>query len=95
MFKEINCYVSYFDPSYNFGQVYWYKDGNSYLIYCHAQSASQNQVINVPEYMEGLNLSIVEKTDNAELLTSTITNGKFYVNYTGTDQIKYIVLKAN
>lgn len=95
MFKEINCYVSYFDPAQNFGQVYWYKDGNSYLIYCHAQSASQNQVINVPEYMEGLNLSIVEKTDNAELLTSTITNGKFYVTYTGDDQVKYIVLKAS
>lgn len=95
MFKEINCYVSYFDPSQNFGQVYWYKDGNSYLIYCHAQNAAQNQVINVPEYMEGLNLSVVEKTDNAELLTNTITNGKFYVNYTGTDQVKYIVLKAN
>lgn len=93
-FKEINCYVSYFDPAQNFGQVYWYKDGNSYIIYCHAQSAAQNQVINVPNYMEGLNLSVVEKTSNAELLTNTITNGKFYVNYTGTDQVKYIVLKA-
>ena len=94
-FKEINCYVSYFDPAANLGQVYWYKDGNSYLIYCHSQEAADTLAINVPEYMEGLQLSVVEKTDNATLLTSTITNGKFYVTYTGEDQVKYIVLKAN
>ena len=95
MFKEINCYVSYFDPSANLGQVYWYKDGSNYIIYCHSQEAAESIAINVPEYMEGLQLSVVEKTDNATLLTSTITNGKFFINYTGDDQVKYIVLKAH
>ena len=95
MFKEINCYVSYFDPSANLGQVYWYKDGNNYIIYCHSQEAAESIAINVPEYMEGLQLSVVEKTDNATLLTSTITNGKFFITYTGDDQVKYIVLKAH
>lgn len=95
-FIEVNAYVSYFDPAQNFGQVYWYKDGNSYVIYCHAQEASNGVVaINVPQFMEGLNLSIVEKTDDAALASNTITNGKFYVNYTGEGQAKYIVLKAN
>ena len=94
-FHEINCYVSYFDPAQNKGQVYWYKDGSSYVIYCHAQEASDGaQVINVPEFMEGLNLSVVERTNDASLLSETITNGKFYVQYTGEGAAKYIVLKT-
>jgi hypothetical protein len=76
--------------------VYWYKDGNSYVIYCHAQEASNGAIaINVPEFMEGLNLTIVEKTDDASLVSETITNGKFYVEYTGEGQAKYIVLKVH
>lgn len=95
-FHEINCYVSYFDPAQNRGQVYWYKDGSSYIIYCHAQEASNGaQAINLPSFMEGLNLSVVEKTDDANLLSETITNGKFYVQYTGESMAKYIVLKTN
>lgn len=94
-FHEINCYVSYFDPAQNKGQVYWYKDGNSYVIYCHIQEVSDvAQVINVPEFMEGLNLSVVERTNDASLLSETITNGKFYVQYTGEGAAKYIVLKT-
>ena len=99
--KQINCYVSYFDPAQNNGQqVYWYKEGNGYVIYCHSQEevseeGGKNVLINVPTFMDGLSLSLVEKTDNASLVTETIVNGKFYVNYTGTDHIKYIVLKAN
>ena len=93
-FKEFNYYVSYFDPAENVGQVYWYKDGNSYVIYAHCQSAYNGIAINVPAFMEGLKLSIVEKTDDTELLTDTIQNGKFFVNYT-TNEANYIVLKTN
>lgn len=92
-FKEINYYVSYFDPAENKGQVYWYKDGSSYVIYAHCQSAEQNLAINVPPIMEGLNLEVVEKTADTELLTGTIQNGKFFVNY-GTAEANYIVLKT-
>ena len=92
-FKEINCYVSYFDPAENVGQVYWYKDGNDYVIYCHCQTHLQNQEINVPAFMEGLKLSVVEKTADTELLTDTIQNGKFFVNY-NTDDANYIVIKT-
>ena len=93
LFKEINYYVSYFDPAENVGQVYWYKDGNKFIIYCHCQSIETTLPINVPEYMEGLTLSVIEKTTNAELLTDTIQNGKFFVNY-NTNEANYIVLKA-
>lgn len=93
-FKELNYYLSYFDPAENIGQVYWYKDGNSYVIYAHCQSAYSRIAIKVPAFMEGLKLSIVEKTDDTELLTDTIQNGKFFVNYT-TNEANYIVLKTN
>ena len=94
LFKEINCYVCYFDPAENVGQVYWYKDGNSYVIYAHCQSVQSRIPINVPDFMEGLNLTIVEKTYSTDLLTDTIQNGKFFVNY-NTNDANYIVLKAN
>lgn len=92
-FKEVNAYVSYFDPAENVGQVYWYKDGGRYVIYAHCQTVQNNVAINVPPFMEGLRLSVVEKTTNAELLTDTIHNGKFFVNYNSSDA-NYIVLIA-
>ena len=91
-FKEINFYVSYFDPNENVGQVYWYKDGNQYVIYCHCQAAVAKTPINVPLLMEGLSLDIVEKTDGATLLTDKIQNGKFFVSY--NNNANYIVLKT-
>jgi hypothetical protein len=51
------------------------------------------QAINVPDFMEGLSLQVVEKTDNTTLLTDTIQNGKFFVSY-ATDDANYIVLKT-
>ena len=80
-FKEINAYVSYFDPAENVGQVYWYKDGGRYIIYAHCQTAEAALAINVPAIMEGLHLSVLEKTNDAELLTETVQNGKIFVNY--------------
>ena len=93
-FKEINYYVSYFDPAENVGQVYWYKDGNDYVIYAHCQTIHNKVGINVPNFMEGLKLSVVEKTNDTQLLTDTIQNGKFFVNY-NSNEANYIVLKTN
>ena len=86
-FKEINYFVSYFDPAENpWGQVFWYKDGGSYIVYIHCQSTQKNQRVVLPDFMEGLTLqSIVEKTDNAELLTNTITNRSLFVNFNTAD----------
>lgn len=92
-FKEINYYVSYFDPAANPGQLYWYKDGNSYVIYSHCQTIQNRVALNLPEFMEGLNVEIVEQTDNAVLLTETIQNGKLFVSY-NTDDANYLVLRT-
>lgn len=92
-FKEINYYISYFDPAANPGQLYWYKDGNSYIIYSHCQSVQSRVTLNLPEFMEGLNVEIVEQTDNAVLLTDTVQNGKLFVSY-NTDDANYLVLRT-
>ena len=49
--------------------------------------------MNLPEFMEGLSVEIVEQTDNAVLLTETIQNGKLFVSY-NTDDANYIVLRT-
>ena len=94
-FKEVNYYVSYFDISKNNCFVYWYKDGNKYVIYVHNVNDIKTRLaINVPEFMEGLSLNIVEITSNSELLTEIIQNSKFFVNFNSTD-CNYIVVTAN
>jgi hypothetical protein len=92
-FKEINYYISYFDPAENPGQLYWYKDGNSYIIYSHCQSVQSRVALTLPDFMEGLNVEIVEQTDNAVLLTDTVQNGKLFVSY-NTDDANYLVLRT-
>lgn len=92
-FKEINYYISYFDPAANPGQLYWYKDGNSYIIYSHCQSVQSRVALTLPDFMEGLNVEIVEQTDNAVLLTDTVQNGKLFVSY-NTDDASYLVLRT-
>lgn len=92
-FKEINYYISYFDPAANPGQLYWYKDGNSYIIYSHCQSVQSRVSLTLPDFMEGLSVEIVEQTDNAVLLTDTVQNGKLFVSY-NTDDANYLVLRT-
>lgn len=92
-FKEINYYISYFDPAANPGQCYWYKDGNSYVIYSHCQSVQSRVPLTLPDFMEGLSVEIVEQTDNAILLTDTVQNGKLFVSY-NTDDANYLVLRT-
>lgn len=92
-FKEINYYISYFDPAANPGQLYWYKDGNSYVIYSHCQSVQSRVPLTLPDFMEGLSVEIVEQTDNAVLLTDTVQNGKLFVSY-NTDDANYLVLRT-
>ena len=91
-FKEINYYVSYFDPTENVGQVYWYKDGSQYVIYAHCQTVQDRISLKLPYFMEGLGVEVVEKTNGATLLSSTIQNGNLYVSY--DDNANYIVLKT-
>ena len=47
----------------------------------------------LPDFMEGLNVEIVEQTDNAVLLTDTVQNGKLFVSY-NTDDANYLVLRT-
>ena len=77
----------------NKGQVYWYKDGNNYVIYAHYQEAQNKQAINLPKEMEGRRVEIIDKTDGITLLTDIVETGRIYLNADATDH-NYIVLKT-
>lgn len=93
---ELSCYYCWFDPSANEGQVYWYKDGDSYILYCHCQTAQSKLAINLPDFMEGMVVdSTIEKTDGATLLTTQVVSGRLYVSYDTTDNAaNYIVVRV-
>lgn len=91
--RDIDYYVCFFDPAANEGQVYWYKDGNRYVIYAHCQTQHDKLDITVPDIMNGCILHIVEKTPSAELLSETILDGRFSVKYADS-AANFIVLTA-
>lgn len=48
--------------------------------------------LTLPDFMEGLNVEIVEQT-NSCILTDTVQNGKLFVSY-NTDDANYLVLRT-
>lgn len=91
--ETFSTYFSYFNPESNVGQVYWYKDGNGFVIYAHYQTANTNVPVNLPSEMDGLQVEVVEKTDGVTLVTDSIANGRVYVTTDSSDH-NYIVLKT-
>lgn len=89
---QFSTYLSYFNPKANKGQVYWYKDGNGYVVYAHYQDANTNLAINLPDEMEGLSVEVVDKTDGVTLLTDIISNGRVYITSNSANN-NYIVFK--
>lgn len=91
---SISTYLSYFNPNANVGQVYWYKDVDGYVVYAHYQDAYEKVEINLSEEMEGLNATVIDKTEGVSLLTDFVGNGKIYVSTDNTDH-NYVVLKLS
>lgn len=89
--KEINYYWAYFNPALQDAKVYDYKDGKDYIVYIHHDKAESSFAVKIPDYLEGLEATIIEKTSGAELITTTVQNGLIYVSL--TDDPNYIVLK--
>ena len=90
----ISSYFSYYDPNANEGQVYWYKDGNGYVVYAHSQTASSKRALSLSKSMEGLSVEVVDTTEGMGLLTDVVVNGKVYVSADNA-QNNYIVLKLS
>jgi hypothetical protein len=91
--KEFSTYYSYFMPTGDV-QTYWYYDGTSTIIYIHAESNTGRLMVDVSKAgCEGKSLEIVEKTDNASLISDSVVNGKVCVSFNSTDA-NYIVLKV-
>lgn len=94
---EVVSYFVHWNPDKNPGQqVYWYKDGDSWVVYAHCQEKMQNVQINLPDYMEGLKATVVEKTAGAALLTSVVKNGQLKCQYSSAGETmlnNYLVLE--
>lgn len=89
--KEFSTYFTYFKPTDSV-QTYWYNDGDTTVIYIHAESNTGRIFVEVG-CCEGKTLEVVEKTSNATLLSDSITNGKVCVDFSSNDA-NYIVLKT-
>lgn len=90
---QFSTYMSYFDPNANTGQVYWYKDGNDYIIYAHYQEAHDKVAINLPFVMEGRTVEVVDSTEDMSVICGTVNDGKIFVSVPAGDH-NYIVLKT-
>jgi hypothetical protein len=91
---QFSTYLSYFNPKDNKGQVYWYKDGNDYVVYAHYQDANTNLAINLPSEMEGLSAEVIDKTEGITLITEIVNNGKLYITSDSASN-NYIVIRIN
>ena len=91
--NEFSTYFTYFKPTDDI-QAYWYNDGGTTVVYAHAESNIGRTYIDVSDLTsEGKSLEVVEKTNNADLITDIIVNGKVCVSFTSNDA-NYIVLKT-
>lgn len=91
---NISTYLCYFDPKANAGQVYWYKDGNAYMVYAHYQTAQDKTAIVVAPQMEGLSVEVVDKTPGVTLLTEIVDNQNIYVSADSANN-NYIVMRLS
>lgn len=91
---NISTYLCYFDPNANAGQVYWYKDGNAYMVYAHYQTAQDKTAIMVAPQMEGLSVEVIDKTPGVTLLTEIVDNQNIYVSADGANN-NYIVMRLS
>ncbi|NLI71347.1 MAG: hypothetical protein GX361_01280 [Bacteroidales bacterium] len=88
---EVNYYFSYFDPSAQKNKVYWYKDGDNYLVYIHSFDRQENAEILLPTEMDDFSVEIIEKTTATTLLNNVVKNGMLNVSFTD-DAANYLVL---
>lgn len=94
--NEMSCFFCWFYPTED-GQVFWYKDGDDFIVYVHSQSDVDKMAVNLPLFMEGLVAGdVIEKTDGASLLTDQVVGGRLYVSFdTTSDVANYIVIKVS
>lgn len=89
---NFNYYQCYFDPNASDALVYWYKDGNSWVVYVHNFAANDSAKIALPSFMEGMTATLIEKSSNAELLTDTVVDGEMFAKFADSNAA-YIVYK--
>ena len=94
---ETTSYFVYYNPDENVGQVYWYKDGDQWVIYAHCQVEVENLKIHLPSFMEGENVYVVDKTEGAILKSTVISDGDIIISFVSSESTSlknWIVLKT-
>jgi hypothetical protein len=89
---DYTYYESYFNPEEGDALTYWYKDGENVVVYIHTYTSADSCCIKLPEIVDGKIASVVEKTNNVQLLTDTVINNELFIKVTSNDA-GYIVLK--
>lgn len=94
---ECLAYRQYFNPSAfkNATNVYWHKEGDSYLLYADYHKAVENDVINLPDYLSGKKITVIEKTPSVKLLTKDKIPADGLRLSIGKEAYGYIVLKLD
>lgn len=95
--QEFKCvaYRQYFYPeaiSKNATACYWHKENDSYMLYAHYHKAVENDPVTVPEFWSGKDITVVDKTDNMQLLSEGKITGS-QVLLSNKDKHGYIVLR--
>ncbi|MEI6422457.1 MAG: hypothetical protein WCP55_09580, partial [Lentisphaerota bacterium] len=93
---ECLAYRQYFNPAAfkNATNVYWHKEGDSYLLYIDYHKSVENDVIKLPDYLTGRKMSIVEKTDSVYMLNAQTVSSEG-INLSVNVQYGYAVLKLD
>ena len=94
---KVTTYFTWFDPNQNQNQqVFWIRENEACLVYCHSQNLTGKAEVNLPAFMEGMKIvEVLEHTEGATNLTDTVVGGRIYVKYEANDsgQANFITLK--
>ena len=95
---EFDClaYRQYFDPTLypNATCVYWHKQNGTYVLYADYHKSVRNDVIKLPTELTGRQVTVVEKTPTATVVSgNTIPADGLVLSVTG--DYGYVVLKLD
>lgn len=102
--NTLSAFFCWFNPNENDDnvKVFWYKVSDGFVVYIHyTQELNESTKVEVtlPDFMEGMAVSqVVEKTNQATLLTDVVSCGKLccgFDAFDGTTLSNYLVLKLS
>lgn len=84
-------FYSYFDPNKNTEKVYYYKEGDSTIVYIESFAANAISKIELPEELDGKSFEVVTKTNGVTMLSDTSICNVIYATFDSNPN--YVILK--